>query len=534
MERAEWECFPVVRFSSEPDMTIVEMLHRTAVQYPEHEAVVHGSERVTYRTVYTQACQMATGLVQLGLQPGERVALLMKNSPAYVSAYFGVLGAGGVVVAMNPDTTPHELQHRLVDSGVKGVICQTSVLPHLRSLLPQLPELSFIVLDGPDETAARSMPVHVDTMPGVLHRMPDSVSCPWRGQPTELAQIIYTSGTTGKPKGIMLSHRNLLVNTHAIVTYLKLTAQDRVLVILPFFYSYGNSLLLTHSYVGGTLVISDNFVYLNKVVGLMVREQVTGFSGVPSSYAMLLRQSVFPKTRFEALRYVTCAGGALAKVFIEELQVCLPQVEIYIMYGQTEASARLSYLPPGDLPRKTGSIGKGLPGVVLQVLNADGQQVAPGEVGEIVAEGDNIMLGYWQNPAETHKVLRQGRLYTGDLATVDEEGFIYIVGRQSDTIKSGAYRLHPGEIEDILNAHPDVVESAVVGHDDLVLGEAVVAAVVLRPGNALRAPDLLQFARKFLPSYKLPKQIKFVEQLPKTASGKIRRRVLREHWEDLA
>jgi acyl-coenzyme A synthetase/AMP-(fatty) acid ligase len=302
-------------------------------------------------------------------------------------------------------------------------------------------------------------------------------------------------------------------------------------VILPFFYSYGNSLLLTHIYVGGTLVVADQFVYLNKLVELMVREGVTGFSGVPSSYAMLLRKSVLPKTKFETLRYVTCAGGALAKSFIEELQACLPHTELYIMYGQTEASARLSYLAPIDLPRKTGSIGKGIPGVVLKVLNRNGIEVAPGEVGEVVAQGENIMQGYWNNPDATLKVLKGRQLYTGDLATVDDDGFIYILGRQSDLIKSGSYRIHPGEIEEILNAHPCVVESVVVGVEDKILGEAITAYVIIRPSYTLTPSDLLQFAREFLPSYKMPKKVFFVEHLPKTASGKIRRNILREQLE---
>jgi acyl-coenzyme A synthetase/AMP-(fatty) acid ligase len=223
----------------------------------------------------------------------------------------------------------------------------------------------------------------------------------------------------------------------------------------------------------------------------------------------------------------------LAKSFIEELHACLPHTEIYIMYGQTEASARLSYLAPTDLPRKIGSIGRGIPGVVLKVLKGDDIEVQPGEVGEIVAEGENIMQGYWNNSVATEKVLKGGRLYTGDLATVDEEGFLYIVGRQSDIIKSGSYRVHPGEIEEVLNAHPCVVESGVVGIADAILGEVVVASVVLRPDYALTQPELLQFSKAFLPSYKMPKRVVFVEQLPKTASGKIKRGVLREQWEAL-
>lgn len=512
-------------------MTIVEMLRRATMQYPDHEAMVYKTHRVTYRSAYQHACQLSWSLVQRGVCPGDRVALLLKNSPTYLAAYFGVLGMGAVVVPMNPDTTAHELQHLLTDSGAKGLICHSSVLSVLQPLLAHLPDLRFVLVDTDASPEWQSLRTEIASLPQIIRTDVTFPDFPWEGHHNDLAQIIYTSGTTGRPKGIMLTQSNLLANTRSIVTYLKLTEHDRVLVILPFFYSYGNSLLLTHIYIGGTLVIADQFVYLNKLVDLMIREGVTGFSGVPSSYAMLLRQSVFPKTQFDTLRYITCAGGALAKSFIEEIQACLPHTEIYIMYGQTEASARLSYLAPADLLRKIGSIGRGIPGVVLKVLKRDGTEVTPGEVGEIVAEGENVMQGYWNNPVATQKVLKGCRLHTGDLATVDEEGFLYIVGRQSDIIKSGSYRIHPGEIEEVLNAHPCVVESAVVGIEDEILGEVVTASVVLRPDHALTQPELLQFAREFLPSYKMPKRVMFVDQIPKTASGKIKRGVLCEQWE---
>jgi acyl-coenzyme A synthetase/AMP-(fatty) acid ligase len=243
---------------------------------------------------------------------------------------------------------------------------------------------------------------------------------------------------------------------------------------------------------------------------------------------MLLRQSVFPKTRFKTLRYITCAGGALAKSSISDLQACLPGTEIYIMYGQTEASARLSYLDPADLPRKLGSIGTGISGVSLKVCREDGTEVSPEEVGEITAEGGCVMKGYWEQPEETTKVLKDDRLYTGDLATVDQDGFIYIVGRRSDIIKCGSYRVHPVEIEEALNSHPEVVESAVIGVGDTILGESIVAFVVPRPGCSPSQSELLHQARKYLPTFKLPRKVIFVTALPKTSSGKIKRPDLRD------
>jgi acyl-CoA synthetase (AMP-forming)/AMP-acid ligase II len=508
-------------------MNLLEMLRRTASNHPDHEAIVHRSSRLTYRDVFEKASRLSACLVQKGVHAGDRVVLLLENSPSYVISYFGVLGSGAVVVALNPDTTVHELKYLLSDSEATGIICHPSLLPLLAqgmggSVVPQ-----FILVDGnlsPESAKGlRNVERLADTLDTSSPPEPPSFAC----SQEDLAQIIYTSGTTGKPKGVMLTHRGLVANTKSIAAYLKLSERDRIMVILPFFYSYGNSLLLTHVFVGGTLVIAEQFVFLNTVVKQMLQEEVTGFSGVPSSYAMLLKQSGFSRTRFETLRYVTCAGGALSKASIGALQECLPKTEIYVMYGQTEASARLSYLEPSDVTRKMGSIGKGIPGVRLRVLRKDGTEVLPGEVGEITAEGDCLMKGYWNNPGATQKTLKANRLYTGDLATIDEEGFIFVVGRASEIIKSGSYRIHPIEIEEVLNSHPGVLESAAVGVDDTVLGEAIVAFIVARPDGSPPPSDLLRHARKFLPAFKVPRKIVFVDRLPKTSSGKIKRAALR-------
>ena len=507
-------------------MTLLEIFHRTVAKYPDQEAIVHQSGRLTYRALFEKASRLSSCLVQRGVRAGDRVVLLLENSPSYLISYFGVLSGGAVVVALNPNTTSHELKYLLSDSGAKGIICHASILSMLQPGVGQFPFPEFILVDGCLSSESASGLQNVERLADILEiASPQDVS--FVRSDEDLAQIIYTSGTTGKPKGVMLTHRGLIANTESIAAYLKLSERDRVMVILPFFYSYGNSLLLTHVFVGGTLVIAEQFVFLNKVVTQMLQERVTGFAGVPSSYAMVLKQSVFSKTRFETLRYVTCAGGALSKSSIRALQDCLPDTEIYIMYGQTEASARLSYLEPSDLTRKMGSIGKGMPGVHLRVLRKDGTEVLPGEVGEITAEGDCLMKGYWNNPVETCKTLRGNRLYTGDLATIDEGGFIFIVGRESEIIKSGSYRIHPMEIEEVLNSHPDLLESAAVGVDDAVLGECIVAFVVTRPDSSPLSSDLLHYARKFLPVFKLPRRIVFVEQLPKTSSGKIKRVALR-------
>ena len=254
----------------------------------------------------------------------------------------------------------------------------------------------------------------------------------------------------------------------------------------------------------------------------MVKEGVTGLSGVPSTFALLLNRSSVRDYTFPSLRYLTQAGAAMAPTLAGKLTEIFPDTDIYIMYGQTEAAPRLSYLEPQRIHDKAGSIGKAIPGVTLEVCRKDGTPVSVGEVGEIVASGDNIMAGYWNQPEETAKVIRQGKLWTGDLARKDEEGFLYIEGRKSAIIKSGSHRIAPKEIETIIMQLDEVHEVAVVGKPDEILGEKIVAFIVLKTDRYLQAKEVVTYCRKFLPVFKAPHDVVFKSTLPKTSSGKVK------------
>ena len=340
-----------------------------------------------------------------------------------------------------------------------------------------------------------------------------------------VAVIIFTSGSTGTPKGVQLTHKNLISNTESIITYLKLSESDIMMEVLPYSYCYGASWLHTITRVGGTNVLNNRFMFINKMLNELNTTKCTGFAGVPSHFQMILRNSKIKEMKFPFLRFVAQAGGKLANVFIEELIEALPTTTVYIMYGQTEATARLSYLPPEYLKTKLGSIGKGIPNVTLEVLTKEGKPVKKGEIGSLVATGDNVMIGYWNDPEETSKTIINGKLWTGDLGTIDEDGFIYIVDREKQFIKSGGHRISPKEIEDHIAKLKYVIECAVIGVNDDILGEAPKAYVVIKDFDENKKEqykeEIISHSKKELASFKIPKYIEFIKSLPKNTSNKV-------------
>lgn len=495
-------------------MLVHDFLKNSAKAHENKIAVVHDKIRLTYCELNILSDGFAAELSQKGVQKRDRVIISLNNSIEYVIAYFAILKVGAVIVALDTKLVAREFLNIYYNCKPKAIITENKNYPSLKNITDnERDDVKILPIDK--NKIIRSSP----------YERPDC-------NKNDLAMIIYTSGTTGTPKGVMLSHLNLSANADSIINYLRLTQNDKVMVVLPFSYSYGNSLLTTHIKAGGTLVINNRFLFPNLVLDEMMAEEVTGFSGVPSTFSILLNKSSLKKYQFPRLRYVTQAGGAMPPKMIEDFLHFLPGVEFYVMYGQTEASARLTYLAPSRLKEKIGSIGKAIPGVELVVRNKAGTPVKPGdtdktgETGEICAKGQNIMQGYWNSPEETAIALKNGWLYTGDLARIDKDGFLYIIDRKKDIIKSGANRISPLEIENVVLQIPGVLECAAVGIEDSLLGETIHLFIVV-DGFSIEKKDIFLYCKKNLASYKLPKKIEFVSELPKTSSGKIKRQILK-------
>lgn len=508
-------------------MLVHDFLTRQAGEQGDRVALVDASGTHTYGSLEARANQYARALLAAGMNPDDRVVLALENGADWVSAYFGILKAGGVAVPL-PQGPRSDRLPRVVDDCTPTACMTDRATAGAYAAALAHPSLRLVLLAGRATRAPGNAPEISGALSAddVLGSFPSHAPCVRRID-LDLAAIIYTSGSTGAPRGALLSHLNIRSNTDSIVTYLRLTADDRVMVVLPFYYVYGLSLLHTHFRVGGSVVVDNRFAFPNAVVAAMGQHAVTGFSGVPSTFAVLLHHSSIARAHLPSLRYVTQAGGAMAPALVSHWRKVLPHVPFIVMYGATEASARLTYLPAEDLDRKLGSIGKAIPNVEVRVRREDGSEAQPGEVGELVARGSNMSAGYWNAPEETAAAFGPYGYRTGDLGYRDEEGYLYLVGRSRDMLKVGAHRVAAKEIEDVLYEHDDVHEAAVVAAPHALLGEMPLAFVSLRGGADVTDEDLKAHCRRRLAAFKVPGGVEFRKELPKTGAGKIDKQTIR-------
>ena len=501
-------------------MLVHHFLERSAAALPDKTAVVHNSQRVAYGEVNARADAVAKWLIENGTVKGDRVVLMMENGLDYIAGYYGALKVGAVAVPLSPELKAAAVGPIVSELAPKAVMASKRPEVELKALDPSLLNGVNLLIRKPQLKWDGVAPVQAwdDIENSSIGANPQvSVTA------GDLASIIYTSGSTGKPKGVMLTHANIAANTHSICNCLRISADDIQMVVLPFHYVMGKSLLNTHFAAGATVVINNSFAFPASVVKQLVDENATAFSGVPSTFAYLLHRSPLKKCRDQlgTLRYCSQAGGHMADQIKRDLRDALPpHTDIFIMYGATEASARLTYLAPEMFNAKLGSIGKPVDGVSIRVLNERGSEVGVGEVGELVASGPNIMLGYWKDAESTAKALDGGGYHTGDLGFRDANGFLYVTGRRDNLIKVGGHRINPQEIEDAILATGLAVECAVVGMEDPLLGMRLAAAAVVKD-KTVDQTALLNACSERLPKYKLPSLIEIVGKIPLNNNGKV-------------
>jgi amino acid adenylation domain-containing protein len=501
-------------------MLVHRFLEDAAHRRPDAAAVIEETGTTTYAALDRRANQFSHLIRSAGASRGDRVVIALDNGVELIAAHMGAMKAGCVSVLLPSGPRSDRLRHAVDDCKPLVAIVDAGAAGEIDGGSGSRP-ITYVAGQAQDATAGARPLQMVDDCPD------HSVSV--RSIDLDLAAVIYTSGSTGAPRGVMLTHRNFVANARSIVQYLQLTHDDRVMCVLPFHYVYGLSLLHTHLAVGGSLVVENRSVFPNVVLQSMQEHRVTGFAGVPSTFALMLHRSALQETALPHLRYVTQAGGAMPPARITEWLQRGPRVPFYVMYGATEAAARLTYLPPSDLGRKLGSIGRPIPNVEIQVITESGAPAKPGEVGELVARGSNISCGYWGNQEETAARFRAGTYRTGDVGYRDDEGYLFLVGRQHDLIKVGAHRVGSKEIEDVLHEHPAILEAAVLGEPHDLLGESPVAFVALRDQLIDAATVLRRFCATRLPTHKVPSRIVVRAELPKlTATGKIDRVALRK------
>jgi len=490
------------------------LLEETSRRFPERLALVDAEIRLTYSDLQQRVERMAGWLVRNGLMPGERVCIVLESSWQYVVALYGALRAGAIGVPLNSAARAGELAGWVSHSEAGWVIGDPGARESaaLRRELPgsvRWAEVSEAISGGSSGQSNEARTVGSGTA----------------------ACIHYTSGTTGAPKGVLLSHGNLASNAEAIAGYLDLDQYSSIVSVLPFYYAYGSSVLHSHILRGGKLVIERGFTFPHVTMQKIASEKATGFAGVPSTFALLLARVNLAEHDIGSLRYLTQAGGAMSPALTLRVRAAFPSQRLFVMYGQTEATSRVSFLPPQMLEQKLGSVGTPIEGVEWQIRSEEGEVLPAGRSGALWIRGPNVMMGYWQNPQASAAVLRDSWLCTGDVGRLDDDGFLYLEGRRNDIIKVGAHRIHPQDIEHVVGELDGVEEAAAVGMDDELLGEVVKVCVVLRPGAALTEQQIRRHCLERLPGYKVPKLVEFVTALPRTASGKLRRIALSNRME---
>jgi long-chain acyl-CoA synthetase len=535
-----------------PKHNIADFLKFTADEYPNQQALDFLGKRTSYRQLYEKACRFAHVLNGLGVQKGDRVAIMLPNCPQAVAGYYGALMTGAIVVQTNPLYVERELEHQMKDSGAKVILSLDLLYPRIMNVKEQT-ELEHLIITSikdelpfpknllyPLKLKKEGTLVQVEYNAwthSYIQLMANVPSPNYVSGATEageeLALLQYTGGTTGVSKGVMLTHQNLVANTMQAKAwfYQSEMGKEKILAALPFFHVYGMTVIMNFAISIGAMMILQPRFDVKEVLKAINRCQPTIFPGAPTMYVALLQHPDLNKYRISSIK-ACLSGAAPLPLEVQQNFEALTGGRLVEGYGLTEASP-VSHANPIWGKRKNGTIGVPWPDTDCCIVDMEtGEPLTePEQIGELALKGPQVMKGYWQRPEETAKSIKDGWLMTGDIAKMDEEGYFSIVDRKKDMIIAGGYNIYPRDIEEVLYEHSKVLEAAVIGIKDPYRGETVKAFVVMKPGEEVTDQELDVYCRSKLASYKVPRSYEFRDQLPKTLIGKILRRKLVEEEE---
>ncbi|MFF2483132.1 long-chain fatty acid--CoA ligase [Paenibacillus sp. NPDC058071] len=539
-----------------PEHSIFHFLTRAAERYPNQEAIHFLGKSISYRALYQDVCRMAHGLAGLGIRKGERVAIMLPNCPQAVTAYFAVLSIGGIAVQTNPLYVERELEYQLADSGAVAIITVDLLYPRLSRVRGEQPEagptpqLRHVIVtsikDGLPFPKNLLYPIK-QRREGFRAEIPfgrlgvvayrrllagQSILPPvTETQADDLALLQYTGGTTGTPKGVMLTHRNLVANTvqTSAWCYKAKEGVEKFLAALPLFHVFGLTVLMNMAVMkAGSLILLPKFE-AEAVLHTIGKLKPTIFPGAPTMYVALIHHRAADSIDLSSIE-VCISGSAALPLEVQDRFEALTGGKLIEGYGLTESSP-VTHANPIWGKRKIGTIGLPFPDTEAAIMSPDGKLLPPGQIGELVLRGPQVMTGYWNHPEETAYALREGWLHTGDLASMDEEGYFTIVDRMKDVIIAGGFNIYPREVEEVLFEHPAVVEAAAIGVKDAYRGETVKAFIVLKEGLQVSEEELDRWCRERLAAFKVPHLYEFRSSLPKTMVGKVLKRKLTEETE---
>ena len=510
----------------------VPLLHdyitQSARELGDKVGLVCMKQRVTYAELNARSNAIANHLVAAGVKRGDRVVVFAGNTVETVVSFWAVLKANAVVSIVNPMTKSDKLNYLLNDCRPAALITDSHLHTVFADSARDCPHLRCTIVSGTiDDAALHGLPNARRWNEAIAisdHATPPARTC----IDIDLAAIIYTSGSTGDPKGVMLTHRNMLTACTSIASYLELQEDEVILGVLPLAFDYGLYQMIMAFRTGARLILDRPFTFPAQILNLMVEEGVTGFPGVPTIFSILAEFKTLNDYDLSRIRYVTNTAAALPVKHITMLKDIFPTARIYSMYGLTECK-RCTYLPPKDIDRKPSSVGIAIPNTEMWIVDEDGNKVGPDVVGQLVIRGATVMKGYWEKPEATAKKLKPGPLpgehvlYTGDYCRMDDEGYLYFVGRMDDIIKSRGEKVAPKEVENTLMNIPGVKEAAVIGVPDDILGQAVKAFIVFENGVTMTEKQLQMECQSRLENFMVPKYFVTVPSLPKTDTGKIKK-----------